>query len=79
MRAPWRNLATTDVPVVNHDRPNAASEKAVEAGQVPASVSASVSENASEEFTPGAQQGVLRIEATTTVWTQRDLIIAYIL
>jgi hypothetical protein len=39
----------------------------------------SVQVDQSEEFTPGAQDGVLKIEATTTVWTKRDIWIAYIL
>lgn len=33
----------------------------------------------SEGFTRDAQQGVVAIEATTTVWTKQDLILAYVL
>ena len=32
-----------------------------------------------EEFTAGAQYGVLAAEAMTTVWSKRDLIIAFVL
>jgi hypothetical protein len=33
----------------------------------------------SEAISPEAQRGVQKIEATTSAWTKRDLIIAYVL
>lgn len=32
-----------------------------------------------EDFTPGAQAGIHDIEAITSVWTKKELIIAYIM
>lgn len=32
-----------------------------------------------EEFTTDAQYGVLAVEAMTTVWSKRDLVIAFVL
>ncbi|KAF2747660.1 siderophore iron transporter mirB [Sporormia fimetaria CBS 119925] len=75
MRTPWNTPATIEVPVTD-EHPNekgSYDEKRAEAGQ------AHSVDNDSEEFTPNAQPGVLAAEAVTSVWSQRDLIIAYIL
>ncbi|KAF2273654.1 MFS general substrate transporter [Westerdykella ornata] len=78
MRMPWRaTAAQAEVPVVDQEqrdeKADASFDKEANASQPRAL------DNDSEEFTPNAQDGVKKIEATTTVWSKRDLIIAYIL
>lgn len=78
MRMPWRATeARAEVPVVDREqrdeKADSSFDKEAVAGE-PRAV-----DNDSEEFTPNAQDGVKKIEATTTVWTTRDLIIAYVL
>ena len=43
------------------------------------SSSAAIPGSNDEEFTKDAQYGVLAAEAMTTVWSKRDLIIAFVL
>lgn len=68
-------LASSEVPVAENEESN--SRVVVDgAGARNASISR---EGNSEKFTDNAQNGVLKIEATTTVWTKNALILAYIL
>ncbi|KAF2271118.1 MFS general substrate transporter [Lojkania enalia] len=78
MRLPnFRGLVAGEVPVVEEHE--AMDNKAVEAGHSPVvDVTHPVDDN-TEEFTPDAQGGVKKIEATTIVWTRNHLIAAYVM
>ena len=68
-------LARTEVPVAENNESNSAAvEEDVEAGNAPVS-----SSGTREKYTDNAQNGVLKMEATTLIWTRNDLILAYIL
>lgn len=82
MRIFGRNLATTEVPVVENEYQHGDTlniDKAVEAGHPPVVDSEHPVDSDSEKFTPNAQSGVKKIEATTQVWTRNHLIAAYIM
>ena len=59
-------------------------DKALEAGQAPTvdvkhPVDKSVRDSSAISFTSGAQDGVKKMEATTTVWGKKSLFAAYVL
>ena len=59
-------------------------DKALEAGQAPVvdvehPADKSGRDNSAVNFTPGAQNGVKKIEASTTVWGKKSLIAAYVM
>lgn len=83
MRNPFR-VGPVEEPIVDDsyrhgDTMNV--EKAVEAGHPPVvDVKHPVDSSSSiEGFTPDAQEGVKKMEATTSVWSKKHLIVAYIL
>ena len=83
MRNPFRT-GPVEEPVVDEPHPSNDTmnvEKAIEAGHPPVvDVKHPVDDNSSQEtFTPDAQDGVKKIEATTTVWSRNNLIAAYIM
>lgn len=74
-----------EVPVVDgssdsrdHGHHGKDAEKNAHAAPYPAD-SNNVHVEAGEAFTSGAQAGVLKMEAMTTAWTRKSLIVAYIL
>jgi hypothetical protein len=82
MRNPFKH-GSLEQPVVEHDSNTMDVNKAIEAGHPPVvDVKHPVdnSENSSHEsFTANAQDGVKKMEATTTVWDKNSLIAAYIM
>ncbi len=79
MRIPGRSTGTIEVPIPDHDPGADTSFEKAFGGETGAIPLGSHTDCDSESFTPGAQEGVLRIEATTTVWTRNALITAYVL
>ncbi|KZM23287.1 MFS siderochrome iron transporter 1 [Ascochyta rabiei] len=82
MRNPFRSGPHLEHPVGEHETKDI--NKAVEAGQAPVvdvkhPVDNSDGSSSIESFTAGAQDGVKKMEATTTVWDKKSLIAAYIL
>lgn len=81
MRSPFRHGAL-EQPVVEHDSNTMDVNRAVEAGHPPVfdiKHPVDSSEASDESFTANAQDGVRKMEATTTVWDQKSLVAAYIL
>lgn len=85
MRNPFRSGPHLEEPVADHvDTETKDINKAVEAGQAPVvdvkhPVDNSDGSSTVESFTAGAQDGVKKMEATTTVWDKKSLIAAYIM
>jgi hypothetical protein len=85
MKNIFRNPAPTPSPVVNNEKrevEDVHGEKGATTGYPSAVVKVEhpVDDNGSEEgFTPDAQDGVKKMEATTKMWTTKHLIAAYIL
>lgn len=82
MRNPFTH-GPFEQPVVAHDHNNTDENKTMEAGHSsvindkhPIDISDSSSH---ESFTADAQDGVKKMEATTTVWNKKSLIAAYIM
>lgn len=65
-------------PVVAEDR-SASSHLQDEKDVGGVAATANDTDSNEEEFSKDVQAGVLAIEATTSVWSRRDLILAYIL
>jgi hypothetical protein len=82
MRNPFRH-GSLEQPVAEHDSNTMDVNKAVEAGHPPVvDVKHPVDSSdtiTDESFTANAQDGVKKMEATTTVWDKNSLIAAYIM
>ena len=83
MRNPFRSGPHLERPVGDYGDTKDMN-KAVEAGQAPVvdvkhPIDNSDGASGVEEFTAGAQDGVKKMEATTTVWGKKSLIAAYIM
>lgn len=83
MRNPFRSGPHLEHPVGDYGETKDIN-KAVEAGQAPVvdvkhPIDNSDGNSSVESFTAGAQDGVKKMEATTTVWDKKSLIAAYIL
>ncbi|KAF2790044.1 MFS general substrate transporter [Melanomma pulvis-pyrius CBS 109.77] len=82
MRNPFKHSGTLDAPVAveygnEHGVKNI--EKAVEAGHPPVVDVTHPVDSDSEKFSADAQDGVKKMQATTTVWSKNHLITAYVL
>lgn len=82
MRNPFRSGPQLEHPVGNYGETKDIN-KAVEAGMAPVVDVKHPIDNSDgdsvESFTAGAQDGVKKMEATTTVWDKKSLIAAYIM
>ncbi len=83
MRNPFRSGPHLEEPVGDYGETKNIN-KAVEAGHAPVvdvkhPVDSSDGASSVESFTAGAQDGVKKMEATTTVWNKNSLIAAYIM
>ncbi|KAJ8109316.1 hypothetical protein OPT61_g7547 [Boeremia exigua] len=83
MRNPFRSGPHLEEPVAEYGETKDIN-KAVEAGQAPVvdvkhPVDNSDGASSVESFTAGAQDGVKKMEATTTVWDRKSLIAAYVM
>jgi len=83
MRNPFRSGPILEQPIADHGETKDIN-KAVEAGQAPVvdvkhPIDNSDGDSSVESFTAGAQDGVKKMEATTTVWDKKSLIAAYIM
>ena len=65
-----------DVPITEKDEKN--DTEAISATGNAVNEKYSVSDSDSGDFTAGAQDGVKKIEAITSVWTKNMLILAYV-
>jgi hypothetical protein len=85
MHSPSISGSILSQPAVGHvDSETKDIDKALEAGQTPVvddkhPVDKSDRDNCAVSFTPGAQTGVQKMEATTTVWGKKSLIAAYVM
>lgn len=85
MRNPFQSGPHLERPVAdNVETETKDINKAVEAGQAPVvdvkhPIDNSDGSSNVESFTAGAQDGVKKMEATTTVWDKKSLIAAYIM
>ena len=73
MRYPYKNSGVLGVPTSVDYGDNISIEKVIEP-----STSPPIHDNG-EKLSPLAQDGVRKMQATTTVWTPRHLVAAYIL
>jgi uncharacterized protein YfcZ (UPF0381/DUF406 family) len=83
MRNPFKSGPHLEHPVGDHDETKDIN-KAVEAGQAPVvdvkhPIDNSDGSSSVESFTANAQDGVKKMEATTTVWDKKSLVAAYIM
>ncbi|KAJ4985260.1 siderophore iron transporter [Stagonosporopsis vannaccii] len=83
MRNPFRSGPVLEEPIADYGETKDIN-KAVEAGHAPVvdvkhPVDNSDGDSSVESFTAGAQDGVKKMEATTTVWDKNSLIAAYIM
>ena len=83
MHSPSISASILSQPVVDHvDSETKDIDKALEAGQAPVvdvKHDKSDRDGSAASFTPGTQNGVQKMEATTTVWDKKSLIAAYIM
>lgn len=82
MRNPFKHSGTRDVPIsVEYGNEHGVKniEKSVEAGHPPVVDVTHPVDSDSEKFSADAQDGVKKMQATTTVWSKNHLITAYVL